>query len=99
MLKTDAVSHHFAIQVFVVADSSVRIRVAHWTWMSSKRLNQTRSLRHDCPIQRGHNNSVRFDHASYLFIYIYIYTDKFIYQVSINIDVFDLENLGKGNMI
>ena len=99
LLKTDAVSHHFAIQVFVVADSSVRIRVAHWTWMSSKRLNQTRSLRHDCPIQRGHNNSVQFDRASYLFIYIYIYTDKFIYQVSINIDVFDLENLGKGKMI
>lgn len=73
LLKTDAVSHHFAIQVFVVADSSVRIRVAHWTWMSSKRLNQTRSLRHDCPIQRGHNNSVQFDHASYLFIYIYIH--------------------------
>ena len=53
------------------------------------------------PIQRGHNNSVQFDHASYLFIYIYtqINYDKFIYKVSINIDVFDLENSGKGKMI
>lgn len=78
LLKTDAVSHHFAIQVFVVADSSVRIRVAHWTWMSSKRLNQTPSLRHDCPIQ---SNSERPQQFSTIWpciipIHIYIYTDK-----------------------
>ena len=76
LLKTDAVSHHFAIQVFVVADSSVRIRVAHWTWMSSKRLNQTPSLRHDCPIQSNSERPQQFSTIWPCIIPIHIYIHR-----------------------